>query len=56
MYEACESTSHECTFKIWSKKYNEDIVVEKEELFMKKDMENKETMSEKKYENKQSAV
>ena len=34
---SCESTCHECTSKDEFKKYNEDIVVEKKELFMRKD-------------------
>ena len=42
-FQACESTCHECTSKD-VENYKEDIVVEKEELFMKKDMKNKEIM------------
>ena len=36
--------------------YKEDIVIEKEELIINKDTENKETMTKQKYENKQSTV
>ena len=44
MYEACETTCHECTSKDKAENYKEDIVVEMEEIFIKKDMENKEIM------------
>ena len=40
MHEAFELTCHECTSKDEVKRYKEDIVVEKEELIMKK-MENR---------------
>ena len=43
-YEAWESTCHECTSKDQVEHYKEDIVVDKEELIIKKNMENKETM------------
>ena len=42
--EACESTWHECTLKDEVEHCKEDNVVEKEELIMKRDMENKEIM------------
>ena len=42
--EACESTCHECTSKEEVENDKEDIVIEKEELIKKKDMENKELM------------
>ena len=48
MYEACELTCNECTSKAEVEKYKEDIVVEKEEFIVKKDIENKEIMREKK--------
>ena len=38
--EAGGSTCHECTSKDGFENYTEDIVVEKEELIMKKDMGN----------------
>ena len=40
LLEACEPTCHECTLKHEVENYKEDIVVKKEELVMKKDMEN----------------
>ena len=39
MYEAFESTCHECTSKDEVENYKEHIVVEKEELSVKKDIE-----------------
>ena len=42
MYKACESTCHECTSKDEVENYKNYIVVEKKELIMKKDMDNKE--------------
>ena len=42
--QACESTCHECTSKEEVENYKEDIVIEKEEVIKKKDMENKEIM------------
>ena len=57
MYEACKLTCHEWTSKDKVEHYKEDIVVEKEELIMKKEMENKEILrEEKKHKNKQSTV
>ena len=47
MYEACKSTCHEWTSKDEVENYKEDIVVEKEELIMKKEMENKEILRKK---------
>ena len=44
MCEACKSTCHEWTSKDEVENYKEDIVVEKEELIMKKEMENKEIL------------
>ena len=41
MYEACKSTCHEWTLNGEVENYKEGIVVEKEELIMKKDIENK---------------
>ena len=55
MFEACKSTCHELTSKDEVEKYKEDIVVEKEELIIKKEMENKEILREK-HENKQSTL
>ena len=46
MYEACKSTCHELTSKGEVEHYKECIVVEKEELIIKKDMENKEIIRE----------
>ena len=40
--QAFESTCHECTLKDEVENYKEDVVFEKEELIMKKDMKNKE--------------
>ena len=48
MYEACKSTCHECLSKDEVERYKEDIVVEKEEKIIKKDMENKEIMRRRK--------
>ena len=45
--QAYESTCHECTSKDEVEHYEEDIVIEKEELIMKKDTK-KENMREKK--------
>ena len=55
MYKACKSTCNEWTPKDEGENYKENIVVEKEELFMKKDMENKEILR-KNTQNKQSIV
>ena len=44
MYEVFESTCHECTSKDEIENYKEDIVVEKDELITRKDLENKEIM------------
>ena len=41
IYEACESTCHECSAKDKVENDIEDIVVEDADLFKKKDMENK---------------
>ena len=38
MYEACQSPCHECTSRDEVENYKEDIVVEKEELIIKKDL------------------
>ena len=51
MYEAGKSTSKTSTNLV--ENYKEYIVVEKEELNMKKDMKNIEICREKKHENKQ---
>ena len=51
--QACESTCHEYTWTDEVEHYRKDIVVEKEELIIKKDMKNKEIMRERKHENKQ---
>ena len=57
IYEAWESTCHECTSKDEVGNLKEDIVVEKEELIMKKEMENKEIWRRRKNtKNKQSTV
>ena len=48
LYEACELTCHECTPKDYVETYKNNIVVEKEELIKKKDIENKEMMREQK--------
>ena len=42
--QACESAWHDCTLKDEVKNYKENIVVEKEELIMRKDKKNKEIM------------
>ena len=47
MYEAYKSTCHEWTSKGEVKNYTEDIVVEKEELIMKKEMGNQELLKKK---------
>ena len=44
MYEACTSIFHEWTSKVEGKNVKEDIDVEKKQLFMKKEMQNKEIM------------
>ena len=44
MYEACKSTCHKWTSQDEVEKYKEDIVVEKEELFLKKKMGKKEML------------
>ena len=44
MYEACRSTCHEMTSKDEVENYKKYIVVEKEEIVIKKVMENKEIM------------
>ena len=54
--EACESTCLECTPIDQVESYKEEIVIKKEDLIFKKDMESKEIMIEKKHENKQSTV
>ena len=46
--QACESTCHECTSKYEVENFKEDIVVEKGEFIMKKDMKNKKIPREKK--------
>ena len=53
--QACQSTCHEYTPTDEVESYKEDIVVEKEELIMKKDMKNKEIIR-KKHENKQKSI
>ena len=47
IYEACESTCHECSAKNELRNGKEDSIVEKADLIMKKDMGNKEIMREK---------
>ena len=47
IYEACESTCHECSAKDKLENDIEDSVVEDADLFKKKDMENKKIMREK---------
>ena len=47
IYEACESTCHECSAKDEVENGKEDSVVQKADLIMKKDMGNKEIMREK---------
>ena len=56
MYEAYESTCHECTSTYEVENDKEDIVVEKEELIMKKEKENREIRREKNTHKKQSTV
>ena len=48
IFEACKPISSKCTSKDEVKNYNGNIVVEKEELIMKKCVENQEILSEKK--------
>ena len=45
--QACELNCLECTSKGEVENYKEDIVVEKEELIIKKDIKNKEILREK---------
>ena len=47
IYEACESTCHECSAKDEVENGKEDSFVQKADLIMKKDMGNKEIMREK---------
>ena len=47
IYEACESTCHECSAKDKVENDIEDSVVEDADLFKEKDMENKKIMREK---------
>ena len=47
IYEACESTCHECSAKDEVENGKEDSVAQKADLIMKKYMENKEIMREK---------
>ena len=56
MYETFNSTCQEWTSKDEVENYKEDIVVEKEELIMKMDMENKKIMREKKHDNRPSTI
>ena len=44
MYEVCESTCHKWSSKNEVENDKEDIVVEEEELIMKKEMENREIL------------
>ena len=48
IFEACKPISSECTSKDEVKNYNGNIVVEKEELIMKKCVENQEILRKKK--------
>ena len=48
IFEACKPISSECTSKDEVKNYNGNIVVEKEELIMKKCVENQEMFRKKK--------
>ena len=48
IFEACKPISSECTSKYEVKNYNGNIVVEKEELIMKKCVENQEIFKKKK--------
>ena len=43
----CESTCHECSARDEVENYKENSVVEKADLFIKKDMEHKEIRREK---------
>ena len=52
-FGACDLTCHECILQDEVEHYKEDIVVEKEEIFKKTGIENKEILS-KKHENKQT--
>ena len=54
MYEACKSMCHVWTSTYEVKNYKDNIVVEKEELVMKKERDKKEIMRNPK--NKQSTV
>ena len=45
-YEGSKSTCHEWTSRDKVENYKEDIIVEKEELIRKKEMENKEILRE----------
>ena len=47
IYEACESTCHECSAKDEVENGKEDSFVQKADLIMKKDMGSKEIMREK---------
>ena len=47
IYEACESTCHECSAKHKVEKDIEDSVIEDADLFKEKDMEKKKMMREK---------
>ena len=47
IYEACESTCHECSAKDEVENGKEDSFVQKADLIMKKDMGRKEIMREK---------
>ena len=47
IYEACESTCHECSAKDEVENVKEDSVVEKADLIIKMDMGKKEIMREK---------
>ena len=48
IYEACESTCHECSAKDEVENGKEDSVVQKADQIMKKDMGNQKIMREKK--------
>ena len=48
MYEACRLTCHEWTSKDKVENYKEDIIVEVEELIMKKEMKNKKILQQQK--------
>ena len=56
IFETCKPISSEYTSKYEVKNYIENIAVEKEELIMKRCVENKEIMREKKHENRKTII